>query len=86
METINSEYNKALIQQANLLASATKTMQELLTNISCFFQDLSKFIDKKNEMQNQNMKAFEHYCGKITQYIDHVHQEIPTLIDGNIRN
>lgn len=75
---------EVLIEQTNILTSASREIESLIANINGFFEDFSKISEIKHEEEKKIMKEFRTYCKHLHEYVDHIHVEIPALVDGKV--
>jgi hypothetical protein len=78
----NFDFNQQMREQSNLLASATETLKQVQENVCGLLQDIAQLSSKNEREQATNLNEFEHYQKKVAEYIEHVHVEIPALMNG----
>lgn len=74
--------HQILIDQAHLLVDASETLGIFIKNTLEFYQELTQFFEAKSIDDKKDFREFERHSSKLKQYINQVHDEIPTLSDS----
>jgi Na+/phosphate symporter len=69
-------------QHTEILNSATKEVGILIENVNGFFQEFSEYSKKRIMQQKKIIAEYERQCDDLDKYIDHIHAEILTFVDG----
>lgn len=76
------EYNQIIDEQAELLLLATDSLTKMLANLFNFLNELSQIFAKNNSQEQKDILEYEYQIKKLSDYVDHVHIEIPSLTDS----